>query len=197
MTGEDSLVAKPFVAVGVSARTGSPLALRWAVDLAAKLDGQVRAVMAWRLPRPPAAPPGVHPPAVSGVSAEQAERDAKQRLAQYVAAAVGDARQVEQVVMRGGPVGVLLKVAAEVDLLVVDSPRPARLATMSAKLVAPRLVYRCPCPVVVMPALAAGEGGGAVAELRRATSRFAAALATSAGTAGRAGLPPSIRGERS
>ncbi len=179
---------RPIIAVGVSGRTGSPLALRWAADLAAKLDGHVRAVLAWRLPRPPAAPGG-HPPAVHSTTGGDPEKDARERLERFVAAALGEGHDVECVVAHGGPVGVLLKVAREVDLLVVDSPRPAKLATMSAKLTAPRLIYRSPCPVVVMPP-ADAVGGGTAAGLRRATSRFAAALAESAGTAGRAGIPP-------
>jgi hypothetical protein len=47
--------------------------------------------------------------------------------------------------------------------------------------VAPRLIYRSACPVVVMPVAGRGPSG-----LRR----FAAAMADSAGRAGRPGLPP-------
>lgn len=189
MTSAESLVTKPIIAVGVSSRTGSPVALRWAADLAAKLDGHVRAVMAWRPPRPPATPPGVHPPAVHTTGSEQPERDANERLARLVADALGEGHQIECRVVRGGPVAVLRTAAEEVDLLVIDSPRPGKLGSMSAKLVAPRLVYRCPCPLVVMPPVHQ-DSGGAVAGLRQTTSRFAAALAASAGTAGRAGIPP-------
>jgi hypothetical protein len=73
--------------------------------------------------------------------------------------------------------------------IAVDSPRQDRLANMSGKLVAPRLVYRSACPVVIMPAT--GQRlGGAAAGLRKATTRLTSALADSAGTAGRAGIPP-------
>ncbi len=169
MTGEQIVAAKPVIVVGVSAVTGSPLALRWAADLAARLGGQVRAVLAWRVPRPPGAP-GVHPPAVPSTGVADPEKDAQERLAQFVAAALGEDHGVESVVVHGGPVGVLLKMATAADLLVIDSPRPAKLTGMSAKL--------------------AAAGGGAAAGLRQATGRFAAAVVNAAGTAGRAGIPP-------
>jgi len=188
MTGEQIVAAKPVIVVGVSAVTGSPLALRWAADLAARLGGQVRAVLAWRVPRPPGAP-GVHPPAVPSTGVADPEKDAQERLAQYVAAALGEDHGVESVCVQERQVEVLLKMATAADLLVIDSPRPAKLTGMSAKLVAPRLVYRAPCPVVVMPPVAAA-GGGAAAGLRQATGRFAAAVVNAAGTAGRAGIPP-------
>jgi hypothetical protein len=60
---------------------------------------------------------------------------------------------------------------------------------MSPKLVAARLIYRSPCPVVVMPPRPR-RAGGAFSGLRQATGRLATALVESAGTAGRAGIPP-------
>lgn len=171
----------PAIVVGVSARTGSPNALRWAAEVGAEVDGHVRAVLAWRPPRPPAAP-GMHPPAVARTGPDDPEQDARDRLAALVAAALGEDHRVECAVEEGGPVRVLLRASRQADLLVLDSPRQERLRTLSGgKLVAPRLLYRSACPVVTMPASGGGPSG-----LRR----LATAVAESAGRAGRPGLPP-------
>jgi Universal stress protein family len=166
----------PLIVVGVSARTGSPNALRWAADVASEVDGHVRALLAWRPPRPPSAP-GMHPPVVSRTGPEDPAQDARERLAGLVAATLGEDHEVECVAEEGGPVGVLLRASTRADLLVLDSPRRSQGGT----LVATRLIYRSACPVVTMPATGAGPSG-----LRR----FAAAVAESAGRAGRPGLPP-------
>jgi nucleotide-binding universal stress UspA family protein len=138
----------PLIVVGVSARTGSPAALQWAVDLASQVDGRVRAVMAWRPPRAPAAPGG-RPPAVSSTGPAEPPADVLER---FVAAALAGAKvEVEEAVLRGGPVRVLLAESRTADLLVIDSPRREKPAS-AGKLVAPRLVRRAACPVVVMPA---------------------------------------------
>jgi hypothetical protein len=166
----------PLILVGVSSRTGSPDALRWATDVASQVDGRVRAVLAWKPPRPPAAP-GMHPPAVTRTGPDDPAQDARERLAGLVAAALGDDHRVECVAEEGGPVRVLLHASSQADLLVLDSPRQRK----GGKLVAARLIYRSACPVVTMPA----SGGG-----RSGLRRFAAAVAESAGRAGRPGLPP-------
>jgi len=173
-----------MIVVGVSARTGSPNALRWAVDVAGQIDGHVRAVLAWRPPRPPAAP-GMHPPALSRTGPEDPVQDARERLDRLVTSALGDDHKIDCVVEQGGPVRVLLTASRYADLLVLDSPRQEKVSGLSGKLVAPRLIYRSACPVVTMPAMHSGPSG-----LRR----LAAAVADSAGRAGRAGLPPPIAG---
>jgi nucleotide-binding universal stress UspA family protein len=142
----------PLIVVGVSARTGSPAALEWAVNVASQLDGRVRAVMAWRPPRAPAAPGG-RPPVVSSTGPAEPPAEV---LEQFVAAALetaGEKVPVEEVVQLGGPVRVLLSESRTADLLVIDSPRREKLAS-AGKLVAPRLIHRSACPVVVMPATA-------------------------------------------
>jgi nucleotide-binding universal stress UspA family protein len=45
----------------------------------------------------------------------------------------------------------LLQCGADAQLLVLGEPRPGRLASVRASLVAPQLVMRSTCPVVVMP----------------------------------------------
>jgi hypothetical protein len=190
MTTGPNEAPAPVVVVGVSPRSGSPAALQWAARAAAASGARLRAVMAWRAPRPPGAP-GVHPPAVSRTGVDDPEREAQERLERFVATALGDDHTVEPVAAHGGAVNVLLAAAVDADLLVVDSPRAAKLADFSAKLVAPRLIYRAACPVVVMPANPVGVfGAGRLSGFGTAVGRFAGAVARSAGTAGRPGIPP-------
>ncbi len=137
------------VVVGVSPTTGSPVALRWAADEAALRSVPLHAVMAWRPPRPPGAPGG-RPPIglVSGDPAAEAE----EALREHVRTALGPAADVECSVVRGSAVSALLSAAADARLLVIGEPRPGRLNSVRASLVAPQVVLRASCPVVVMPA---------------------------------------------
>lgn len=176
----------PVIVVGVS-RSGSPAALGWAVDVAGLVKGHVRAVLAWRPPRPPSAPGG-HPPAVASTGPDDPAEVAQARIEQLVTAALGEGHGVECVAVHGGAVSALLRASADADLLVIDSPRPSTLAKVSAKVVAPQLIYRSSCPVVVMPPPAKGEG--TTSRMRRGAGRLAAALASAAGSAGRPGIPP-------
>jgi nucleotide-binding universal stress UspA family protein len=180
---ESSISETPLFVVGVSARTGSPAALRWAREAAVRSHSRVRAVLVWRPPRAPGGPGG-HPPAVHSTATDDPQTEAAERLAALVTAALGEDHGVECVAVRGAAVRQLLKVAEDADLLVVDSPRPTKLAAMSEKLVALQLIFTSPCPVVVMPPPPAAEGAGH--GLRQVTEWVLSA----AGTAGRPGLPP-------
>jgi hypothetical protein len=139
------------IVVGVSARTGSAVALRWAVGTAQRLDDEVHAVLAWRPPRAPAAPGG-KPGGVRTTGPDDPGAFAQQRLEELVAKALGDQHTVRCRAMRGPAVKVLVEESQTADLVVVDSPRPGRSLAVAAKLVTPQLVYRSACPVVVMPA---------------------------------------------
>jgi nucleotide-binding universal stress UspA family protein len=139
------------VVVGVSPRTGSPTALNWAADYALRHDSQVIAVMAWHPTRPPAAPGGRPPSALMSGDLPDPERDAGAKLEGYVTAALGKKHGVECRVVRGNAVSSLLQCGAGAQLLVLGEPRPGRMASVRAGLVAPQLVMRSTCPVVVMP----------------------------------------------
>jgi nucleotide-binding universal stress UspA family protein len=150
--------------------------LEWAIDVASRVDGRVRAVLAWRPPRAPAAPGG-RPPAVSSTGPAEPPADVLKRFVAAALAQAGAKVEVEEAVQQGGPVRVLLAESRTADLLVIDSPRREKLAS-AGKLVAPRLVYRAACPVVVMPATPA---------VHRPRGRAIAALGR---PVGRPGLPP-------
>ncbi|MDQ3866394.1 MAG: universal stress protein [Actinomycetota bacterium] len=144
-----SPVASPIV-VGVSPVTGSRAALQWAVQEARVRRGRVRAVMVWRGFGLPGGAPG-RAPAQAVISASPDQRRAELTLREFVTDALGEDHDVELRAVEGKVKDVLLREAEEAALLVVDSPAMAKLYDPSARRLAPRLIYRSPCPVVIMP----------------------------------------------
>ena len=140
------------IVVGVSPITGSPQALRWAADEARLRQIPVRAVLAWRMPSPGAAPAG-RPPAGGGGAADGNYLAAAElALREHVRSALGDAAEVECVVTRGNAVNGLLTHAADADLIVIGETEESRVSNVRAGLATPRLLGRAKCPVVVIPA---------------------------------------------
>jgi nucleotide-binding universal stress UspA family protein len=137
------------IVVGVSPTTGSPSALRWAAAEAQLRNLPLRAVMAWRVPRPAGAP-GARPPA-SSLTADEYQGNADERLRGFVQSALGSDADVDCVVVQGSEVNALLSSARGAHLLVIGEPRPGRLASMMSSLTAPQVVLKAECPVVVMP----------------------------------------------
>ena len=182
--GADELAAVdhvPLIVVGVSSRSGSPSALQWAAEHAAAVGGHVRAVLAWRPPRPPVAS-GNRPPAVSTLADADPQRAAEGKLERLLRAALGEDHAVQAVAVQGSARSVLLRESQRADLLVLDSPRAAKLVAPGAKLLAPQLVFSAACPVVVMPP--------PVEESTSAVRRAGRRLGRAAATAGRPGRPP-------
>jgi nucleotide-binding universal stress UspA family protein len=167
------------IVVGVSRRTGSPDALRWATAEAQLRDAHVVAVTAWRPPRPPAAPAG-RPPAVQRASADQMFADEQRRLSERVAAVLGAdgadglaSLRVEYSLRKGTPAQVLLAAAVGAQLLVLDSPRSGNFSTVPKSWIVPQVLFKSPCPVVLMPALESSGGhriGQRVAEAAEAVA---------------------------
>jgi nucleotide-binding universal stress UspA family protein len=141
------------VVVGVSPTSGSPAALRWAAEEARLRGAPLRAVMAWRPPRPPAAPGG-RPPAGLPTEGVDPEAAARARLVDFVGEALGTARsdtRIDHVVVKGSALNALRSAARHADLLVIGEARPGRFNSVRSGLVAPKLVLDAGCPVVVMP----------------------------------------------
>jgi nucleotide-binding universal stress UspA family protein len=150
------------IVVGVSPRTGSPSALRWAAEYAELRGAPMIAVMAWRPTRPPAAPGGRPPSSLMTGEASDPEREATDRLKAFVAAALGKKHGVDCQAVRGTAVSALRQAGAAAQLLVLGEPRPGRMASVRTGLVAPQLVTGASCPVVVMPNPAALPMGEAI-----------------------------------
>lgn len=173
------------VVVGVSATSKSPAALTWAQAQAAQNSGRVVAVRAWRMPNPQATPSGT--PASRIARADEVESEARQALADDVAAVLGEDHGAELRLVRGGKLKVLLAAAAEADLLVVDAPRQL----MAGPMFAHRLIYAASCPVVAMPPGVSGEPPSTLSRVAGAIGR---SVVAAAGTAGRPGYRPPLHG---
>jgi hypothetical protein len=133
------------VVVGVSPKTGSPAALRFAAEEARRRGTDLRAVTAWRPSSPPMTS-GARPPATSYDPQEEFE-DALRRLQGQVRGVLGEDGAARAEVIHGGKVRVLLQAAETADLLVLDAPRRPRLGPVLAH----RLIYVAECPVITMP----------------------------------------------
>ena len=140
------------IVVGVSRRTCSPDAVRWAAAEAQLRDTRVIAVSAWRGPRPPVAAGG-RPPAISAPSVEDALAAEQERIADRLTELLGDlaSLRVEFSVRHGSAASVLLAASVGAQLLVLDSPRSGNLSALAKSLIAPQVVFKAPCPVVLMP----------------------------------------------
>ncbi|WP_374968732.1 universal stress protein [Terrabacter sp. BE26] len=172
------------IVVGVSPTSGSPGALRWAVEEAAVRGGRVVAVRAWRPHQPETATGGRLPSVVSDDTALAVEQA---RLAEDVARALGPDHLVETRVVAGKRRAVLVEESRSADLLVIDAGQSTE---MGARWLGGRLVQVAHCPVVVVPPalgdLPPRPVGSAAGRLGRSVERAAA-------TAGRPGFrrPPS------
>ena len=139
-----------LIVVGVSPATGSPLALQWAATEARYRTAPLHAVMAWRLPRTQAGPGG-SPPAFLPAGPEQLQAEADARLTAAVRNALGTRQRVTCMAVRGSAVKVLLTATENAQLLVLDSPHSGNTATLRPGLIAPQVIYRAQCPVVMVP----------------------------------------------
>jgi nucleotide-binding universal stress UspA family protein len=147
----DHGLTSPIV-VGISRRTGSLDALRWAAAEAQLRNAPVIAVTAWRGPRAPATSGG-RPPAILPEPTEDAFALEQQRISELLSSALGDLDLlgVRYVLRRGSAAAVLLAASVGAQLLVLDSPRSGNLSTLAKSLIAPQVLAKAPCPVVLMP----------------------------------------------
>ena len=180
-------LGRPFtIVVGVSPTSGSPGALRWAVEEAAARRGRVVAVRAWRPHVPETATGGRLPSVIADGSARD---DEAARLEHDVASVVGRDHVVETRVVAGKRRAVLVEESRDADLVVIDAGTSAEVG---ARWLGSRLVRSALCPVVVVPPSLGGRGPSAFGS---AASSFARSVERAAGTAGRPGFqrPPGGR----
>lgn len=138
----------------VSAHDGSPgadLALRWAAGLALRVDSRLRIVRIWQVrdvwDEAVRESAGARSP-----SPEQLVAIARRRLAADAAAVLGRSLEAELRIARGpDEAGLILKAAADADLLVLGSRGRGRAAAALLGSVAARCTREAPCPVVVVP----------------------------------------------
>ncbi|GAB3883978.1 universal stress protein [Terrabacter terrigena] len=171
------------IVVGVSPTSGSPGALRWAVEEASVRGGRVVAVRAWR-PHAPETATGGRVPSV--VSDDRALADEEARLAEDVARVLGHDHVVETRVVGGKRRAVLLEESRSADLVVIDAGRSTEVG---ARWLGSRIARASRCPVVVVPPALGDRGAG---PLGQAVGRLGRSVERAAGTAGRPGFqrPP-------
>ncbi len=155
--GAEAEGASSPIVVGVSAVTGSRAALQWAVHEARLRRGRVRvkAVMAWRGSGLPGGAPG-RLPGLSVVEGAPTAASTERLLGEFVTEALGADHGVELDAVEGAALDVLLEQSRGAALLVLDSPAVAKLYDRGARKLAPEIIYRADCPVVVMPAAEPG-----------------------------------------
>jgi nucleotide-binding universal stress UspA family protein len=137
------------IVVGIDGSRFSTSALLWAMRQAGLTGARVRAVAVWQhrtLFLAPAAPP-------AALLLPDLEQDAAAMLAQTVEDAGRDAPEVavEQLVVEGSAVPVLLEQARSASLLVVGSRGRGAFTGMLLGSVSSHCVQLAACPVVVVP----------------------------------------------
>lgn len=138
-----------LIVVGVDGSPFSSRALLWALRQAGLTGARVRAVAVWQHRALFLAPPT---PSAS-LLLPDLEQDAASMLAQTVSEVGGEAPDVavDQLVVEGSPVPVLLEQAAGASLLVVGSRGRGAFTGMLLGSVSSHCVQLAPCPVVVVP----------------------------------------------
>jgi nucleotide-binding universal stress UspA family protein len=136
---------RPIV-VAVSPSTGAPAALAWAEQEADRRGAPLRAIMVFRHPR-------ASSPSIAAMLEHDTETEAVKLLDSLVRKVIVEADEVEQWVIRGATAPSIAAAASDAQLLVVGEPGKGKIAGIRATLIAPQLVYRASCPVVVMPLL--------------------------------------------
>lgn len=132
------------VVVGPDGSAESRLALEWAVAEARLRDGEVRAVTAWDFPAVAVGMEGlIRDPDVFPQAARHIRKQALGRVESGDVAVTGE-------VVQGNAVSVLLRAAADADLLVVGSRGLGGFTGLLLGSVSTQLVHHAPCPVLVV-----------------------------------------------
>ena len=142
----ESTPVRGDVVVGVDGSKASADALRWALRYARMAGSTVRVVTAWYFP----ATYGWAPtPMIAEVDLEADARVAQKQVLEEVVATEGPVT-VQTEIIQGPPALVLLREAADADLLVVGSRGHGAFAGMLLGSVSEHCVHHATCPVVVV-----------------------------------------------
>jgi nucleotide-binding universal stress UspA family protein len=131
------------IVVGLDGSEHSQGALRWALVQARLTGASVDAVTAWRYPTTYGL--------ATVVPDIDLEAEATQMLTDTMAKIAGDfpGARVQQLVGEGPPAAVLLRAAADADLLVVGSRGQGGFASAVLGSVSLACVLNAPCPILV------------------------------------------------
>jgi nucleotide-binding universal stress UspA family protein len=134
------------VVVGVDGSEASKDALRWAVRYARTAGSTVQMVTAWYFP----ASYGWAPTALIAETDLEADARVAQKQALEEVAATEGPVTVQRQVVQGPPALMLLRAAADADLLVVGSRGHGAFTGMLLGSVSEHCVHHATCPVVVI-----------------------------------------------
>lgn len=131
------------IVVGLDGSEHSQGALRWALGQALLTGASVDVVTAWRYPTTYGL--------ATVVPDIDLEAEATQMLTESLAKIAGDfpGARVQQLVGEGPPAAVLLRAAADADLLIVGSRGQGGFASAVLGSVSLACVLNAPCPVLV------------------------------------------------
>lgn len=137
------------VVVGVDGSSAALVALRWAVEEAARRDAILQIVQAWEYPYVGE----VTLLSASGLPSDSIEGDAKEMLEEAVAQAGrwNDEVVIEPELVHGFAPKVLLARAAGADLLVVGTRGRGGFAGLLLGSVSQECAHDAPCPLVIVP----------------------------------------------
>jgi nucleotide-binding universal stress UspA family protein len=142
----ESTPVRGDVVVGVDGSKASTDALRWAVRYARMAGTTVRVVSAWYFP----ATYGWAPtPMIAEVDLEADARLAQKQVLEEVVATEGPVT-VQREIVQGPPALMLLREAADAELLVVGSRGHGAFAGMLLGSISEHCVHHATCPVVVV-----------------------------------------------
>lgn len=157
------MVTGGTVMVGVDGSAGSEVALRYAMEEAARRGARLAVVTVARFPDYSATPIGLSPAGI--VDVVDATRDRAQQLVDEVLADRPGSTPVEVTIdaLAGVPVEVLLGRAAGADLLVLGHRGLGAVRSAVLGSVGLGCVLHAPCPVTIVPAPAVAHTGAATA----------------------------------
>lgn len=132
------------IVVGVDGSAPSRHALEWAVEEARLRSGEVHAVTAWEFPPVTVGMEGlVHDPDVFPQAARRLQDEALKRVESKGVGVTGE-------VVQGSAAAVLLRAAADADLLVVGSRGLGGFSGLLLGSVSAQVVHHSPSPVLVV-----------------------------------------------
>ncbi len=141
------------IVVGIDGSEPSRLALRWAIDEAARHGSSVEAVHAWH----DVYVGGGTPYGVGLLPDPKIYSDAADALMEEIVGAADEsalATPIVRVVVRDSPAHALLEAGKGADMIVVGSRGRGGFAGLLMGSVSQQVVHHAPCPVVVIPTVA-------------------------------------------
>ena len=142
---------RPRIVVGVDGSECSKTALAWALTQARLTGAQIEAVTTWQEPAMYGFTYASAPGTFEGESISALTEKVLRETVADVAGTGGAPVEIVNRVVEGPPAQVLLRIAADAQLLVVGTRGHGAFSGMLLGSVSQHCVQHAPCPVVVIP----------------------------------------------